>query len=562
MATQSNTVKGSGYGNTYIDSLIWGCGWLASLGSGTLNLTYCFGSGLSSSHPGDYGVVSGQAWTLSETAAFQAALNSYSAVANITFQNSLDQSSANLVFWKLTNATMGSGVLGMFDVPDRTYNQLYGYFNSSDSSWSSLSQGGDSFNTIVHELGHSLGLAHPHDGGDHRDRSSFPGVRSPYSLGTNGLNQSIWTVMSYNRGWNKDPGPSNWSYGGASTPMAFDIAALQKLYGPNLSYHIEDNTYTLPTTNALGTGWSCIWDVSGNDTINAESSLVSCNIDLRPAPLIGQNAGGYISWINGIAGGLTIANNANIENAIGGNGNDTLTGNDLVNTLTGNAGNDILDGGLGADTISGGTGNDSYIVDNSGDRAIENLNSGSDLIKSNISFALPDNIENLTLLGAANISATGNNLDNILTGNNGQNVLSGGFGSDTLVGGLGNDTLVGGLGADTFTFNTLFNTLNNVETITDFSSAEGDKISLSGLVFSRLIHSGSVLSAADFSVITSIPTNTASQHLIFNASNHGLYYNADGSGAGAAVLVASITDISTTLSLALTQIHVGDFIFA
>ncbi len=87
-------------------------------------------------------------------------------------------------------------------------------------------------------------------------------------------------------------------------------------------------------------------------------------------------------------------------------------------------------------------------------------------------------IENITLTGSATINATGNALANVLTGNAGNNVLFGGDGNDTLIGGLGNDTLTGGSGADIFAYDAYDTTGAQYDVITDFSIAEGDRISL------------------------------------------------------------------------------------
>ncbi|MBK7764909.1 MAG: hypothetical protein IPI44_01685 [Sulfuritalea sp.] len=105
-------------------------------------------------------------------------------------------------------------------------------------------------------------------------------------------------------------------------------------------------------------------------------------------------------------------------------------------------GSDLLDGGSGADTLRGDVGNDVYVVDNSGDTVEEAPNAGHDLVRSSVSYALADNVEDLNLTGTADSDATGNAGQNQLVGNNGANRLDGGQGRDCLVGGLGDDRYV------------------------------------------------------------------------------------------------------------------------
>ena len=81
---------------------------------------------------------------------------------------------------------------------------------------------------------------------------------------------------------------------------------------------------------------------------------------------------------------------------------------------------------------------------------------------ASVRFTLGNNLENLTLTGAAAIAGTGNSLANVITGNNAANVLSGLAGNDRLLGlggndrldgGLGNDIMTGGVGNDTYVVN-------------------------------------------------------------------------------------------------------------
>jgi Ca2+-binding RTX toxin-like protein len=163
------------------------------------------------------------------------------------------------------------------------------------------------------------------------------------------------------------------------------------------------------------------------------------------------------------------------------------TGNTLSNNITGNAKDNVLDdgGAGGSDNLDGGAGNDTYVVHNSGDFITDVK--GTDLVQSDVSFDLSTNgttVENITLLGSANINATGNNLNNVITGNDGQNTLLGLGGNDTIIGGLdndildggiGKDKLTGGAGADTFHFSGAV-TAKNADTITDFTSGVGNDV--------------------------------------------------------------------------------------
>ena len=127
-------------------------------------------------------------------------------------------------------------------------------------------------------------------------------------------------------------------------------------------------------------------------------------------------------------------------------------GNLRNNVLIGNAGNNLLNGGIGNDTMRGGAGNDIYVVDSAGDQVFETTTAltdagGFDVVLSSVSFNLGAYIgvsfvEQLNLVGTADINAFGNALNNILIGNAGNNLLNGGLGNDTMYGGAGDDTYV------------------------------------------------------------------------------------------------------------------------
>lgn len=139
----------------------------------------------------------------------------------------------------------------------------------------------------------------------------------------------------------------------------------------------------------------------------------------------------------------------NLNNVITGNsGNNHLTGSAGLDTLIGGAGNDRLDGGIDNDSMIGGLGDDTYVVDRLRDAVVELGGQGRDTVQSWISYSLGDHVENLALLGTADLNGSGNDLSNVLWGNAGNNVLFGQGGDDMLVGDAGHDTLHAGTGID------------------------------------------------------------------------------------------------------------------
>jgi len=273
-----------------------------------------------------------------------------------------------------------------------------------------FSSGAAGYSTVIHELGHAIGLGHPFEG------PAFPAQFDSFK----------YTVMSYS----DFPGHQDTGFSSLypTTPMPLDILALQYLYGVNTSWHAGDDTYTFTEG---GRYYETIWDAGGNDTIEYLSALDGARIDLRAGNF--SQLGASITLSNGALqqDDVAIAFNVVIENAVGGGGNDEIIGNAAGNTLSGGAGND---------TMTGGAGNDTYIVD-AFDTLIEVSGGGIDTVRSGSSYVLSAaNVENVTLTGGGALNATGNALANVLTGTSGDNVLDGGAGTDTLIGGDGNDT--------------------------------------------------------------------------------------------------------------------------
>ncbi len=355
--------------------------------------------------------------------------------------------------------------------------QGVGVFNVLSGGWNiagqeSLQKGGYSYATILHEFGHAHGIAHPHDTGGGSD--IMAGVTAPTgSLGVFDLNQGVYTVMSYNDAYPAGPnGPSPFTLAGIGqgwpgTLSPFDIAILQERYGVTNAFAAGNDEYVLEDQNAEGTYYEAIWDTGGTDTIRY-SGARDAQIDLLAATIdYTATGGGVVSYVDGVFGGITIANGVTIENAIGGSGSDTILGNAANNVLTGNAGNDVLmgragndilnggigndtlDGGVGADVMTGGLGNDIYVIDSTQDRAVEAANGGTDEIRTSLSsYTLGSTFENLTGSGTADQRLTGNSGNNIVTGAGGNDRVDGGSGNDSVFGGLGNDSVIGGSGDD------------------------------------------------------------------------------------------------------------------
>ncbi|MGB9366677.1 MAG: M10 family metallopeptidase C-terminal domain-containing protein [Xanthobacteraceae bacterium] len=194
------------------------------------------------------------------------------------------------------------------------------------------------FQLFLHELGHTLGLAHP---GDYGGFATYEN-NAVYIEDT-----QQYTVMSYFPA-SKTGADHGGIYG--STPLLEDIAALQRYYGANQTTRTGDTVYGFNSnadrtvfhlTSAAQSIVFAIWDAGGNDTLDFSGYATNQVIDLRE---------GEFSSVGALTKNVAIAVGATIENGIGGSGNDFLIGNGAVNRLVGGPGNDTIDGGGATDT--------------------------------------------------------------------------------------------------------------------------------------------------------------------------------------------------------------------
>ncbi|MCZ8192347.1 MAG: DUF4347 domain-containing protein [Microcystis sp. LE19-338.1B] len=315
-----------------------------------------------------------------------------------------------------------------------------------------------------------------------------------------------------------------------------------------LPANVENLTLT-GTTNINGTGNAAnniITGNSGNNILNGATGIDTLigglgndtyQVDTT-TDTITENVN---QGTDTVQSSVTYTLGNNLENlTLTGTANINGTGNTLNNIITGNSGNNILNGATGIDTLIGGLGNDTYQVDTTTDTITENANQGTDTVQSSVTYTLGNNLENLTLTGTTAINGTGNAANNILTGNSGNNILNGSDGNDTLIGGTGNDTITGGAGSDRFTFN---NRNEGIDTITDFLSSQGDKITVSAGGFGGGLAAGVAITAAQFLLGTT--ALNASNRFIYNTITGGLFFDGDGTGTLAAIQIATLSSKPT-----------------
>ncbi len=376
---QSSLVPPSGVALT--DALIVGSKWGTGPAGTGATVTFSFPTSVAvfdtrPNVPGNYNVqestASGFSAYLAGFSAFpQAALSAgrevlaaFARAANLTFTEvAADSVEAGVLRFALTAPpSLGATTYGVSWFPQDFAGAGDTWMNAAFLFPEGWTAGTQNFLTLLHEAGHALGLKHPHDGGF----GGSPGWPSqpvvlPFT-GTDTLtNESTQSmVMAYNDipGLASVDGLSLQSDFAPTTLMRYDIAALQYLYGPNTAYNAGNTVYVYDGNARYN---QTIWDAGGNDTIQAVGARGAI-INLAPGtwsalgmPVTFSTRNADLSLaalqpqLNDPAT-VFIYDTVVIENAIGGSGNDILSGNAVANRLEGGLGNDTLDGGAGIDT--------------------------------------------------------------------------------------------------------------------------------------------------------------------------------------------------------------------
>ncbi|MEZ5924082.1 MAG: M10 family metallopeptidase C-terminal domain-containing protein [Hyphomicrobiaceae bacterium] len=310
--------------------------------------------------------------------------------------------------------------------------------------------------TLLHEIGHALGLDHP---GAYNGSAGYD-ADAEYRQDT-----EQYTVMSYFRAGSDGSGASHVTADGfryAATPLLHDIAAIQTIFGADMATRTGNTVYGFGS-NAGNEVFDfaanpdpviAIWDAGGIDTLNASGFRSDQTINLR--------AGCYSS-IGDLQKNVAIAYGATIERAIGGRGDDKIIGNNADNRLWGGQGDDRLYGSSGTDRLYGNSGAD-YL----------NGGSGNDRLCG----------------GGGNDRLFGGDGNDRLIGNSGKDWISGGAGNDRLIGGGGNDTFLEGDGRDVILGQAGYDTVRyagsaddyhvkvrgNTAFVTELSSGDTDKL--------------------------------------------------------------------------------------
>jgi serralysin len=417
-------------------------------------------------------------WTTTEQAAFTAAMHLWSAEANISF-NIVSQSqgaevlisrssdkSAEGGINRISIGTIGSTHLGSAIDGSISIDTSQGGFGPIGASFATA--GGYPWDTVLHELGHVIGLGH---GGAYNDGTTDT---SPQYTS---YDNTAWSLMSYNEGPNSS-GQYVWGASGGYarspvTPMPLDIAAAQRIYGAPTNTPLSGGQIFGFHTNIAGDIAQffdftvntkpviALFDTGVGNTLDASGFTVGSTIDLHD---------GAFSSVAGLTGNLAIAYGTRIDAAIGGTAGDRLTANDNGDMLMGGASGDTLTGGSGNDHIYGnmstsiqGTTDGADVIDAGNGSNYVNGNAGDDTITAGTGTnrlygGAGDDQISVTGTGPAHLN--GNLGDDLLVVSGGNNEIHGGQGNDRIMpsggdnqsfGDVGNDVIWGGTGFDHMT---------------------------------------------------------------------------------------------------------------
>jgi serralysin len=470
-------------------------GWSSALGV-PFTVTYAYRAYAPLSMPSD--TAGFERFNQAQINATELALKGWSDVANIhfvrvgagTFGEAAYSNNASILLGDYTSGEDGASAFAYF--PGSTAASSSDgdlWVNSTFSYNTNPTLGQYGATVLVHELGHTIGLAHPSDYDATTNSNLTYGTDASYYE-----DDRQYTVMSY---FSETNTGANFAGAYPAAPMLDDIAAAQLAYGANMTTRTGDTVYGFhananePWFVASSSASKLVfaaWDAGGTDTFDFSGYSANQVIDLRA---------GYFSNVGGLTGNVAIAQNVVIENAIGGAGADVIHGNAAGNSIDGGAGADTIDGGSGgrnqlfggdgADSIAGGADFDA-INGNKGDDTIDGGSGGADwLLGGQGNDLITAHSGGVILNGNLGLdTVNGGSGDDTIRGGQGADVLNGGAGNDQLFGDLGDDVLTGGTGADTFHFAAN----GGSDRVLDFHLAEGDRIELDRVSVQSLTQNG------------------------------------------------------------------------